>query len=106
MKQKTPSSGTKATPAAKSKKPQGPFTLAIDIGGTGLKAAVLDANGEMITERARVQTPHPTPPGLIVQTLTTPVPPLPAYDPVSFGFPCLVLPSRILTLPNLGPATR
>ena len=29
-------------------------TLAIDIGGTGLKATVLDENGRMIVERARV----------------------------------------------------
>jgi len=30
-----------------------PKTLAIDIGGTGLKASVLDGNGEMLTERVR-----------------------------------------------------
>jgi polyphosphate glucokinase len=102
MKQKTPSSGTKAAPAAKSKKAQGPFTLAIDIGGTGLKAAVLDADGEMITERVRIETPHPCPPGLMVQTLTNLVAPLPEYDRVSVGFPGLVRRGRILTAHNLG----
>ena len=29
----------------------GPITLAIDIGGTGLKASALDAEGKMVTER-------------------------------------------------------
>ena len=37
--------------------------LAIDIGGTGLKASVLDAEGNPLSERHRVKTPHPlTPP--------------------------------------------
>ena len=40
--------------------------LAIDIGGTGLKAAVLSSDGDMLTERIRVATPHPvTPEGLV-----------------------------------------
>ncbi len=34
-----------------------PQTLAIDIGGTGLKASVLDEAGKMGTKRARVPTP-------------------------------------------------
>ena len=33
-------------------------TLAIDIGGTGLKALVLDERGEKLTERVRVETPQ------------------------------------------------
>jgi polyphosphate glucokinase len=101
MKKKSPATGTKSsTPAAKSKKP--PFTLAIDIGGTGLKAAVLDADGEMITERVRVATPQPCPPGLMVQTLAALVAPLPDYERVSVGFPGLVRRGRILTAHNLG----
>ncbi len=102
MKKKASSSGTKTPAAAKSKKAAGPFTLAIDIGGTGLKAAVLDAEGEMVTERVRVETPHPCPPGLMVQTLTALVAPLPEYDRVSVGFPGLVRRGRILTAHNLG----
>ena len=34
-------------------------TLSIDIGGSGLKASVLDDKGEMLTERVRVATPSP-----------------------------------------------
>ena len=36
----------------------GPFTLAIDIGGTGLKASVLDAEGRMVVKRVRVRRPR------------------------------------------------
>ena len=99
MKNKTAAGTTttkKATPA------KGPKTLAIDIGGTGLKAAVLDANGEMITERVRIATPHPCPPKLMVQTLAQLVAPLPAYDRVSVGFPGVVRRGKIMTAHNLG----
>ena len=92
-----------AKPAAKKTKlHKGPFTLAIDIGGTGLKAAVLDHDGEMITDRVRIETPHPCPPGLMVKTLTDLVAPLPPYERVSVGFPGLVRRGKILTAHNLG----
>jgi polyphosphate glucokinase len=78
------------------------LTLAIDVGGTGLKAAVLDEQGEMITERARVDTPKPSPPAAVVDTLCTLVSPLGAFDRVSVGFPGVVRRGTILTAPNLG----
>lgn len=34
-------------------------TLSIDIGGTGLKASVLDQGGKMMVDRVRVPTPYP-----------------------------------------------
>jgi polyphosphate glucokinase len=79
-----------------------PRTLAIDIGGTGLKAAVLDAAGVMTTERLRVATPHPSPPALVVDTLAALVAPLPAFDRISVGFPGVVREGRIVTAPHLG----
>jgi 3-deoxy-7-phosphoheptulonate synthase len=36
-----------------------PRTLAVDIGGTGLKLALLDGAGQMIGKRVRVPTPAP-----------------------------------------------
>src|SRR5580698_8039862 len=39
--------------------PQHPYTLAIDIGGTGLKASVLDATGAMVADRVKVPTTYP-----------------------------------------------
>ena len=77
-------------------------TLAIDIGGTGLKASVLDENGEMLTERVRVETPQPASPAIIVDALTKLVGPLPAYGRVSVGFPGVVRKGKIITAPNLG----
>ncbi|QGZ59089.1 ROK family protein [Paraburkholderia acidiphila] len=80
--------------------------LAIDIGGTGLKAAIVDANGAMRTERIRVATPHPCPPALLVDTLATLVEPLLKQYPsthVSIGFPGFVRNNHVLTAPHLGP---
>lgn len=77
-------------------------TLSIDIGGSGLKAAVLDSQGEMLTERVRVPTPQPCPPDLLVDSLVTLVQPLIASERVSVGFPGVVRKGKILTAPNLG----
>jgi polyphosphate glucokinase len=77
-----------------------PRTLAIDIGGTGLKASVLDENGKMVVDRVRVDTPYPTPPGVLVDTLVDLVSRLPAYDRVSVGFPGVVREGRVLTAPH------
>jgi polyphosphate glucokinase len=82
--------------------PKGPFTLAIDIGGTGLKATVLDENGEMLVERIRVDTPSPCPPAVMIETLAKLVAPLPPYDRVSVGFPGVVRRGKIVTAHNLG----
>lgn len=76
--------------------------LSIDIGGTGLKAALLDAKGALVSEPVRVLTPHPCPPTLLVKTLRELVAPLKGYDRIAVGFPGVVQGSRVLTAPNLG----
>ncbi len=78
------------------------FTLAIDVGGSGLKASVLDAAGQMIADRVRVQTPQPSPPQAVVPALVALAKQLPAFDRVSMGFPGVVRNGRVLTAPNLG----
>ncbi|MGJ8633201.1 MAG: ROK family protein [Luteolibacter sp.] len=77
-------------------------TLAIDIGGSGLKASVLDGEGNMITDRVRVPTPPKCKPDKMVETLVELVAPLPEYDRVSIGFPGVVRLGKILTAHNLG----
>ena len=79
----------------------GPITLAIDIGGTGLKATALDVKGTMLIDRIRVATPYPLPPSRLVDTLHEIVQPVNAYDRVSVGFPGMVRGGRVLTAPHL-----
>jgi len=77
-------------------------TLAIDVGGTGLKASIVDEAGRLLTDRARIDTPVGAPPKEIVQALVQLVQPLGPYDRVSVGFPGVVREGRVLTAPNLG----
>src|SRR5262245_49507957 len=46
--------------------PLPPLTLAIDIGGTGIKCMVLDAEGKPVGERRRQPTPRPATPQAVL----------------------------------------
>jgi len=77
-------------------------TLSIDVGGTGLKASVLDDQGKMIAHRVLVDTPYPCTPKVMVKALAALVKPLPAFDRVSVGFPGYVRHDKIFTAPEFG----
>jgi polyphosphate glucokinase len=82
---------------------QHPFTLAIDVGGTGLKASVLSKTGTMMADRVRVDTKYPLPPdgdAGLVAALTSLVKPLPEADRVSCGFPGMVRNGVVLSAPH------
>ena len=85
------------TPARRS----GPVTLAIDIGGSGLKALTLDAKGKALIDRIRVPTPYPLPPKRLIAQLAELVRPIEHYDRVSVGFPGMVHNGRVLSSPHL-----
>ena len=80
----------------------GALTLAIDIGGSGLKASIVDEAGELRTDRARIATPVGAPPPQVVEALVGLVTPLGPYDRVSVGFPGVVRDGLILSAANLG----
>ena len=84
--------------------PAGPLTLAIDVGGTRLKASVLAVTGRMIEQPNRTNTPHPAKPDAVVALLVELVQALGAFDRISIGFPGVVRRGRVLTAPNLGTA--
>jgi polyphosphate glucokinase len=77
-------------------------TLAIDIGGTGIKMIVLDSAAKPVNERARTLTPHPATPEAVLAIIKTMVAEQPAFDRVSVGFPGVVKRGVIQTAPNLG----
>ncbi|NED98426.1 ROK family protein [Phytoactinopolyspora alkaliphila] len=69
----------------------GPRTLAVDCGGTGLKATVLDAAGAPLHERVRLRTPYPCPPDVLVDAVVSLARMTGEdFDRVSVGFPGMV----------------
>jgi polyphosphate glucokinase len=83
----------------------GPHTLAIDIGGTALKASVLDNDGRMIVERVRLPTPYPCPPKVLLRALAKLTAQLPSFERISIGFPGVVRGGHIVTAPHFGNKT-
>jgi polyphosphate glucokinase len=77
-------------------------TLAIDIGGTGVKMIVLDGAAQPVNERTRTLTPHPATAEAVLEVIKTMVAEQPAFDRVSVGFPGIVKRGVIQTAPNLG----
>lgn len=77
-----------------------PKTLAIDIGGTGLKASVLDEAGKMMEKHVRVPTPYPCTPDILIEALDGLTAPLSSYDRVSVGFPGVIRDGRVVTAPH------
>jgi polyphosphate glucokinase len=82
--------------------PAGPQTLAIDIGGTRLKAGILATTGRMVAGPARTDTPHPAAPDAVIEALVGVVGSLGRFERISIGFPGVVRDGRVLTAPNLG----
>src|SRR5215471_19086446 len=78
-------------------------TLAVDIGGTGIKFAALDDSGRIVREPARVPTPpKPVAPDQVVHIVEETSAKLGEFDRVSVGFPGMVRGGKVLTAPNLG----
>lgn len=93
---KTPhAEGSAAAPAS-----AGPLTLAIDIGGTGLKCIVLDVKGNPVGERQRQPTPRPATPQAVLACIKSMLPSAP-FERVSIGFPGVVVDGVTRTAPNL-----
>ncbi len=90
------------TGAAKQEAGSAPITLALDIGGTNLKAGLLDRDGGTVGERGKVATMHPSPPDRVVPALVELAGRLGSFDRVSVGFPGLVRDGVVRTAPNLG----
>lgn len=76
-------------------------TLAIDIGGTGIKMIVLDAGGRPVTERQRELTPDPATPGAVLAVIRKMIDRQDAFARVSVGFPGVVVRGVVRTAPNL-----
>ena len=76
--------------------------LCIDVGGTGLKAAVISPRGKYLVKRVRVKTPQHRKPKQIVKALADLAAPLGAFDHVTIGFPGVVKKGVVISAPSFG----
>ena len=90
----------KKTAAPESK---GPLTLAIDIGGTGIKSAVLDMDHKPTSEFRRLPTPHPATPKTIIETIAKLAEQEGPFERIACGFPGVIKNGVIYTAANLSP---
>lgn len=76
------------------------LTLAVDIGGSGVKIMVLDHLGTPLGDRKRAKTPHPATPEAIIATIIT-LAAAEQYDRVAVGFPGVINKGVVKTAVNL-----
>lgn len=76
--------------------------LGIDIGGTGIKGAVVDTlTGKLKTERKRLLTPQPATPQAVADTIEKLVNEIGHNGPIACGFPARVIHGTVKTAANI-----
>ena len=75
--------------------------LGIDIGGSGIKGAIVNAtSGELVTERLRFASPPDFHPDKVIATVGELVRQLDYHGPIGVGFPAVVMHGRVMTPPT------
>ncbi len=89
--------------------PSDPFTLAVDCGGGGIKASVLDAAGTLHVPAVRVPTPYPLPPERLAETIAAIAAGLPPAGRATVGVPGMIRHGVVVATPHYvtrsGPRT-
>lgn len=76
--------------------------IGVDVGGTGIKGALVDTElGELVTDRVRVPTPHPSTPRQVVQTVSDVVRRIDAPGAVGVTLPAVVRSGIVETAANI-----
>jgi polyphosphate glucokinase len=76
--------------------------LGIDVGGTGIKAAIVDTQtGELVSERIRILTPKPATPQAVGATLKELVKQHQWSGPIGVGFPAAIQRGVVRTAANI-----
>jgi polyphosphate glucokinase len=76
--------------------------LAIDIGGSHIKATILNNKGVFLQKYERENTPKPTTPSSVLNVIASIAKRFPEYDKISVGFPGYVKGGIVKTAPRLG----
>jgi len=79
-----------------------PRTLAVDIGGTGIKAARLGPDGGVLGKALRVETPGNASPSLVLDHIDDLSKQLGEFERIGCGFPGVIREGKIWTAVHLG----
>jgi polyphosphate glucokinase len=77
-------------------------TLVVDVGGSGIKAMVLNDLGKSVSERLRRESPASGLPGAVMDIVVALASKLEPFDRVSVGFPGVVINGIAMDAPNLA----
>jgi polyphosphate glucokinase len=75
--------------------------LSIDIGGSGIKASMIDQDGKVVMEYKKLSTPSPANPENVLHIIQHMAIDFPGFDLISVGFPGYVRDGIVHTAPNL-----
>ncbi len=75
--------------------------LCIDIGGSNIKAIILNAIGEKVNSYQKIATPDQANPDNVIKAIKELIEKYPPYDKISVGFPGYVRDGVVYTAPNL-----
>lgn len=78
-------------------------TLVIDVGGTGIKATLINDLGMPIRQRVRRDTPRSGKPGEVMDLLVDLSKRFESFDRVAVGFPGVIINGIVKQAPNMGP---
>ena len=76
--------------------------LSIDIGGSHIKATILNSNGEFLEKYERENTPCPASPEKVMAAIKNIASHFPEFDKISTGFPGYIKEGVVKTAPRLG----
>ena len=76
--------------------------LSIDIGGSRIKATILNCDGDMLMDYVKIETPDTADPANVIQSIKTLIRDFDPYHKISVGFPGYVRDGVVHTAPNLG----
>ena len=88
----------------------GTLTLAVDCGGGGIKASVLEGAGTLAASPIRATTPYPLPPERLLTVIGSLAAQLPHADRITIGMPGMIRHGVVIATPHYvtraGPRTR
>jgi polyphosphate glucokinase len=83
--------------------PAKPLTLVVDVGASGIKAALVNELGDLVGRPVRRDTPSSGMPGELIDTMVALAKHFESFDRVAVGFPGIIIDGIVRQAPTLAP---